>query len=76
MKKFASVALALALLAGNSGYAANSTRSSMGSGAQAGTYDSNTFAWGLGLGALVIVGVVVGVAVAGATGNPNSGQSH
>jgi len=69
MKKFAIVIATLATLAGSPAHA--QTMKKMGSGAQAGTY-SDHFAWGIGLGALVVLGVVVGVTVAGATCDCNS----
>ncbi len=69
MKKLAIVVAVLATLVGNVGHA--QSMKGTGSGAQAGTCSSNTFAWGIGLGALVVLGTVVGVTVAGATGNPS-----
>lgn len=69
MKKFAIVIAALAILAGSPAHA--QTMRKTGSGAQAGTYSNDSFAWGIGLGALVVLGVVVGCTVAAATGNSN-----
>ena len=70
MKKLALVLTAVALLAGNSAHAQTSQP---GMGAKsAGTYASDNFAWGIGLGALVIVGVVVGVTAAAASSSPSS----
>lgn len=69
MKKLAIAALALATLASSPAHA--QTMKKMGSGAQAGTYSNDDFAWGIGLGALVVLGVVVGVTVAAATTNSN-----
>lgn len=69
MKKFAIVMAVLATLVGNAGYAQgpNSGTKKMGNAAQSGqTYSSNNFAWGIGLCALVVIGVVVGVTVAAA----------
>jgi len=77
MKKFIVVVAALATLVGNGAYAQTTkSNNKMGAGAQAGTYSTyNTFAWGIGLGGLAVLGIVVGLTVAGATGSQSS-QSH
>ena len=69
MKRFAIIVAAFATLAGNAAYA-QTTKPKTGAGAQAGTYSTyDNFAWGLGLGGLAVLGVVVGVTVAGAVGS-------
>ena len=71
MKKIAIVIATLATLAGSPVHA-QTMKKSMGSGAQAGSCStSDNFAWGIGLGALVVLGVVVGVTVAAAVGDSN-----
>ena len=70
MKKIAIVIATLATLVGSPVHA--QTMKKTGSGASAGSYSTNdNFAWGIGLGALVVLGVVVGVTVAAATGDSN-----
>lgn len=82
MKKIAIVMTALALMAANVGQAQNTNNNrppqrTMGAGAQtARTGVVDDFAWGIGLGALAIVGVVVGVTVAAAVQNTGSGHHH
>lgn len=75
MKKF-TVALAIfATLMGNVGHAQGTTKK-MGNGAQSGgTYSSDNFAWGIGLGALVVLGVVVGLSVGYGASSPKT-YSH
>lgn len=85
MKKIATIVAAFSILASNGAYAQTqkpaptnngAKPAPTGSGATAGTYSTyDNFAWGIGLGALVIVGVVVGVTVAGALGSQPS-HSH
>lgn len=77
MKKFAIVLAVLATLVGNVGYAQGTSGSKrMGNAAQSGgVCCSDPLAWGIGLGALVVVGVVVGVA-AGFSGNPSTSFIH
>jgi len=68
MKRFAIAIVAFALLVGNTAHAQQPmNKKKMGTGAQAGTYSSyNNFAWGIGLGGLAILGIVVGVTVGAA----------
>jgi hypothetical protein len=74
MKKLATLLVLVATLASNNAFAQNSTK--MGNGAQAAsTSSSDNFAWGIGLGALAAVGVVVGV-VAGTSASSASSFSH
>ena len=70
MKKFAIIITALAMLSSNTGHA--QTSRSMGSAATSGTYDANTFAWGVGLAGLVVWGVVVGLTAGAASSNPTT----
>jgi hypothetical protein len=71
MKKFAIVIATLATLVGSPVHA-QTMKKPMGSGASAGSYAANdNFAWGIAIGALVVLGVVVGVTVAAATGDSN-----
>jgi hypothetical protein len=78
MKKLMFALVAAATLVSNGAFAQSKsskprTTTSKGSGAQSAMYASNdSFAWGIGLGALVVVGVIVGVTVAAATSNVNS----
>jgi hypothetical protein len=69
MKKFAIILTLAATLVSKSAFA----QESMGSGAAAGkTYSNSTFAWAIGAGMLVAVGLVVGFTVAGSTGSESS----
>jgi hypothetical protein len=44
-----------------------------GSGAKAATYSTNdNFAWGIGLGALAILGIVAGLSAGAGSQNPNN----
>lgn len=68
-----------ATLVGNGAYAQTSNANkgmnnkSMGSGAQQGTYSSyDNMAWGMAIGGLAVIGVVVGVTVAGAVSSTPS----
>lgn len=72
MKKFAIVMAIAATLVGNAGYA-QTNKPKMGNAAQSGgTYSTSNFAWGIGLGALAIFGVVVGITAAAASSSPSS----
>lgn len=75
MKKIAIMLTALALLSSNVGHAQSTKMRSSGSAATAGTYNSNNFAWGIGLGALIVLGVVVGITAGAASSSPSS-SSH
>lgn len=75
MKKFAIVLTALAMLSTNAGYAQSTGVRNTGSAASAGTYNANTFAWGIGLGALVVMGIVVGITAGAAASSPST-YSH
>lgn len=76
MKKFVFALAVFATLMGNVGHA-QGTNSKMGSGAQSGgTYSSDNFAWGIGLGALVVIGVVVGLSVGYGVSDPKTSFSH
>lgn len=76
MKKLATIALVLATLASSPVQAQQKPMRTTGGAAQAGTYSTyDNFAWGIGLGGLAVLAVVVGVTVAGATGS-NSSFSH
>lgn len=68
MKKLAFILAAVATLTSNGVHA----QSRVGSGAQAGTYSTTNFAWGLGLGMLVVTGVIVGVVAGTAASSPSS----
>ena len=74
MKKIATVLAVIATLSGNSALAQTSNNSqAMGQGAQAGAYSTqDNFAWGIGLGALAVIGTVVGLAAGTAASNSNS----
>jgi hypothetical protein len=68
MKKFAVALAVFATLMGNVGHAQTKK---MGNGAQSGgVCCTDPFAWGIGLGALVVLGVVIGVTAGYASGNP------
>ena len=73
MKKFAILALVVATLGSNAAFA-QSTNNTTGKGAVAGKNgaSNNAFAWGIGLGTLAVVGTVVGLVAASASGSPNS----
>ncbi len=61
----------VAMLAGNAAFA----QGNMGRGAQQGTtYASNddSFAWGIGLGGLAVLGIVVGLTAASAASSPST----
>jgi hypothetical protein len=75
MKKFAMVIAIAATLVGNVGHAQTTNKNNMktGNAAQSGgTYSTTNFAWGIGLGALAAVGVVVGLTAGYATSNQSS----
>ena len=70
MKKLVTIFTAVAMLASQQGFAQTT-----GMGARsASSYSASNFAWGIGLGMLAIVGVVVGVTVGAATSS--SSTSH
>lgn len=73
MKKLTTLMAVLALLAGTSAHA-----QSMGKGAKASSNTStdNWGAWGIGLGGLAVIGVVVGLTVAGSTSNGPTSPFH
>lgn len=72
MKK-AALILVLATTLSSNGAFAQPSKNNMGNGAQAGkTYSSTNFAWGLGLGMLVVLGIVVGVTVAASVSSSSS----
>lgn len=71
MKKFAIILTVAATLASRGAFAQDNM--STGTGATAGKcYSSNTMAWGIGIGMLVAVGLVVGFTVGGASGSESS----
>jgi hypothetical protein len=75
MKKLACVLTIAATLLSNNAHAQMNSKS-MGGGAQAGSYSGgDNFAWGIGLGALAVIGVVVGVTAGYASSN-GSNFSH
>jgi hypothetical protein len=86
MKKFALMIATVATLMGNGAYAqpANSnkakpvmsTNNTGYAAQQAGSYSSNSFAWGVGLVGLVVIGTVVGLTVSAATHSPDTSFSH
>lgn len=70
MKKYATILALAATLMSNGAFAQSSNT---GAGALAArTYSNDAFAWGIGLGMLAVVGVIVGVTVGAATGGPSS----
>lgn len=72
MKKM-TIVLALAATLMSNGAFAQANKNNMGAGAQAGTSCSyNKFAWGLGLGMLVVLGIVVGVTAAAGVDGPHT----
>lgn len=76
MKKF-TVALAIfATLMGNVGHAQGTTKKMGNSAQSAGVCCSDPFAWGIGLGALVVLGVVVGLSVGYGLSDPKTSFSH
>ncbi len=71
MKRIAIIIAVLATLSGNSAFAQDGGKQ-IGQGAQAGTYSSsNQFAWGIGIGGLAILGIMVGI-VAGTSSQSSS----
>ena len=71
MKK-AMFAVLAAMVVSNSAFAQMKAKP-MGQGAQSSMYaSSDSMAWGIALGTLVVVGTVVGFTVAAATANVNS----
>lgn len=76
MKRITIIIATLATLTGNFASAQEGAKQ-IGKGAQAGTYSSsNNFAWGIGLGGLAVLGIMVGV-IAGTSSqsSSNSGGS-
>ena len=75
MKKFCVIAMLAATLAGNVGFA-QSNNKNMGKGAAAAKNSgSDGFAWGIALGALAVLGVVVVLTAGSASSSPSS-YSH
>ena len=75
MKKFAILLATVATLTSNGAFAQGSKQNNnMGCGAQAGTYSATSvcFAWGIAIGALVVVGLVVGFAAGAGAQSSNS----
>ena len=76
MKKFAMIVAVLATLAGNAAHAQTTMNkngsNTTGAGARAGTFSTDNFAWGIGLGGLAVLGIVVGITVGGALGDQPS----
>ncbi len=72
MKKLTVLLAVFATLVGNTGYA-QTPKSQMGRGASAGKNTaSDSFAWGIGLGGLAVLGVVVGLTAAAASSTPST----
>ncbi|MDE3045823.1 MAG: hypothetical protein KGJ02_04170 [Verrucomicrobiota bacterium] len=69
MKKVTALLTAVALLAGNAGFAQTTTSTGKGASAGRSSGSSNSFAWGIGLGALAAIGLVVGFTCGMAAGN-------
>ena len=72
MKKFAIVLTVLAMLSSNAGHAQTTGVRNTGAAATAGTYNANTFAWGIGLAGLDVLGVVVGITAGAASSSPST----
>lgn len=74
MKKFSAVLTVAALLASSAAFAQpNNTNNQMGRGSQAATNTaSDDWAWGIGLGGLAVLGVVVGLTAASAASTPST----
>lgn len=69
MKKLTVLLAVVATLAGNAGYAQPAT----GKGAATGKSTANDdFAWGIGLGGLAVLGVVIGITAAAAASSPST----
>jgi hypothetical protein len=68
MKKFALMLAVFATLAGNSAFAQSTGRGA----ATARTTASDDLAWGIGLGGLAVLGVVVGLTAAAASHTPST----
>lgn len=69
MKKIVMLLTLVMILMNNSVFAQQTGK---GASASANTASDNSFSWGIGLGALAILGVIVGVTVASATDSPSS----
>ncbi|HSX10539.1 MAG TPA: hypothetical protein VLF94_02330 [Chlamydiales bacterium] len=76
MKKFAMALAVFATLMGNVGHAQGATNKMGGAAKSGGTYSEETFAWGIGLGMLVVLGVVVGVTAGYASSSPSTSFGH
>jgi hypothetical protein len=75
MRKAAFILAAIATLTSNGAFAQSTSNKKpmTGSGAKAATYSTNdNFAWGIGLGALAILGIVAGLSAGAGSQNPNN----
>lgn len=66
MKRFALILTVIATLAGNSAFAQT------GRGAAAGSNGASGFSWGIAIGGLAVLGVVVGITAAAASSSPST----
>lgn len=71
MKQFTAILLATLLFTQNV-YAQLPWRKKPGKAASASVYDANKFAWGIGLGGLIVLGTVVGFTVGAASSCPST----
>ncbi len=71
MKKIATIFLAAALLS-TSGLSAQNTAPKGAAAQAANSYSNDNFAWGIGLGMLAVVGVVVGVTIGTSIQDPST----
>jgi len=60
MKKVTALLTVLALLGSNAAFAQTTTTTGKAAAASRSTASNNGFAWGIGLGALTVLGLVVG----------------
>ena len=73
MKKFTIILATVAVLMSNGAFAQTAKSKGQANAAQAGNMSSSdNFAWGIGLGALAVVGVVVGITAASASSSPST----
>ena len=77
MKQFTVILTVLALIGSNTLSAQNTTpttnyKSGQGATESSSTGSQNGFAWGIGLGALAVIGTVVGLAASSASSSPSS----
>jgi hypothetical protein len=73
MKKLTVLVAVLATFGTNAAFAQTATPATTGKGAAAArTKGSNAFAWGIGLGALAVVGTVVGIVAASASSDTST----